>query len=95
MGVSINMGTQKGWFIMDNPNLEWMSWGLPPILGNLHLNRGAAKKIISSAFSFRTKMESDSLPQRKLPNMIPMWNFSFQTLGSIGVSKTNPRPHAV
>jgi hypothetical protein len=29
LGVSINMGTQKGCFIMENPNLEWMIWGEP------------------------------------------------------------------
>lgn len=36
-GVSINMGTQKGCFIMENPNLEWMILGVALILGNLHL----------------------------------------------------------
>ena len=36
MGVSINRGTPKWWFIVENPNKKWMIWGYP-ISGNLYI----------------------------------------------------------
>ena len=40
-GVSINRGTQNGWFIVENSSKIWMIWGYPhfrkPPITNIHL----------------------------------------------------------